>query len=127
VKIGAGVSVDSQPPWLQAFFERRLGKRNNYRLRLQLPYKMSALRDSVLIPSIKCSVCNADVEISLMGDHICARKQEGEISRCQLKSGCNTKRNIELSLSDFPLHSHSLPRQQLPRTDAGSASRLFRH
>lgn len=34
------------------------------------------MRES-LFPAIKCSMCNADVEIAQLGDHICAAEKEG--------------------------------------------------
>lgn len=36
------------------------------------------MRES-FFPAIKCSMCNADVEISQMGDHICAGESEGTL------------------------------------------------
>jgi hypothetical protein len=41
-----------------------------------------------LLPTIKCSSCNMDVEISAMGEHVCANVSKCEFSRCRfLASG----------------------------------------
>lgn len=33
---------------------------------------MAATRESAFLPTIKCSQCGAQVEISMMGEHICS-------------------------------------------------------
>ncbi|KAF8545467.1 hypothetical protein BDD12DRAFT_9458 [Trichophaea hybrida] len=37
------------------------------------------INENMLLPSIKCSVCNAEVEISLMGDHVCGSTLKGPV------------------------------------------------
>lgn len=49
---------------------------------------LGAGRPSSLLPSIKCSNCNVDIEISRMADHVCDDAQDGLsrdwIPRCQI-------------------------------------------
>jgi len=45
---------------------------------------MAGARES-LFSTIKCSLCNADVEISLMGDHVCLSAKEGNTEPSQRK------------------------------------------
>jgi hypothetical protein len=35
-------------------------------------------RESRFIPTVKCSTCGLQVEISLMGEHVCAGSQDAE-------------------------------------------------
>lgn len=33
----------------------------------------ASARSSVFLPTVKCSNCNAKIEISLMGEHVCSQ------------------------------------------------------
>lgn len=45
-----------------------------------------ARMSTAFLPTIKCSDCNAEIEISAMGDHVCARGEEQVISDACVKS-----------------------------------------
>lgn len=49
---------------------------------------MAMPRESAFLPTIKCSSCGGDVQISMMGEHICA-------------SGGNAERTDELDLTTY--------------------------
>lgn len=42
---------------------------------------MAATRESAFLPTIKCSQCGAQVEISMMGEHICS----GPSAECEYR------------------------------------------
>ena len=45
---------------------------------------MGPIRSSSCLPTIKCSDCNAEIEISRIGDHVCA---EGQLAPINLNAG----------------------------------------
>ena len=35
-------------------------------------------RESTFLPTIKCSMCHEDIQIALMGEHVCGKSQDGK-------------------------------------------------
>jgi hypothetical protein len=44
-----------------------------------MAYNMADTRMSSFLPTIKCSMCAREIEISMMGDHVCAPAAEREL------------------------------------------------
>ena len=83
----------------------------------------ATMRSSSFLPSIKCSSCGIDIEISMMGDHVCA--QRSLVSQTRQKNSNNYFASINGSSSN----SSSITRPGRvppPRIDASAASMTFR-
>lgn len=86
-------------------------------------------RDSTLLPTIKCSTCGGQIEISLMGDHVCSGtdSQEGKSPRRLLDSeSLFSDEFIDLFTQDKPLpyryERSRRPERVPPKVDTNAAS-----
>lgn len=43
-----------------------------------------------ILPSIRCSDCGVDVELSMMGEHVCSKQSERKVPRLRLGPHTNT-------------------------------------
>lgn len=71
--------------------------------------------------SIKCSMCAQDIDISMMGDHVCAIKQEPTPPPETNRSFKNNSSGLESNKAPGLLK----PRVPLARVDTAAANRLF--
>ncbi|KAI5793111.1 hypothetical protein EDC01DRAFT_85297 [Geopyxis carbonaria] len=73
---------------------------------------MTGTRESFLLPAIKCSICNADVAISEMGDHVCAPAEE-------------EKASLKGNASRWKTAVRSIKPLKIPQPGTGISSRSF--
>jgi hypothetical protein len=78
-----------------------------------------------LLPSIRCSDCGVDVELSMMGEHVCSRQSECKVPRLTLGPHTNTRMEVapfpQLSIAQVP--SKSSPETAFGRPFASKAAR----
>ncbi|KAL3422792.1 LIM1 domain-containing protein [Phlyctema vagabunda] len=81
-------------------------------------------RESSFMPTIKCSMCAADIEISMMGDHVCGGPAPSQPTPPPDASTTFDR----MPYNKRPIQSSSLlkpGRQAPPKVDTGAANRPF--
>ena len=78
-----------------------------------------------ILPSIRCSDCGVDVELSMMGEHVCSKQSECKVPRLTLGPHTNTGMKVapfpQLSIAQVP--SKSSPETAFDRPFASKAAR----
>jgi hypothetical protein len=78
-----------------------------------------------ILPSIRCSDCGVDVELSMMGEHVCSKQSECKAPRLKLGPHTNTRMTVapfpQLNTAQVP--SKSSPEAAFNRPFASKAAR----
>jgi len=78
-----------------------------------------------ILPSIRCSDCGVDVELSMMGEHVCSKQSECKVPRLTFGPHTNTGMKVapfpQLSIAQVP--SKSSPETVFDRPFASKATR----
>ncbi|KAH8808029.1 hypothetical protein F5884DRAFT_857585 [Xylogone sp. PMI_703] len=91
---------------------------------------MAGYRESTFLPTIKCSTCLIEIEISQMGDHVCQKPAPASASGPMMPSGEATPPPEAATSYDGPQNTRSgldtKPARNLPpRVDTMAANRPF--
>ncbi|CAD6440447.1 1d6e5f77-8c1c-4b14-be2a-0f7363d5ab61 [Sclerotinia trifoliorum] len=83
------------------------------------------VRSSSVLPTIKCSSCARDIEIAMMGEHICSGPAPAEEPTPPLELNTTLDRMPYNQQSSNGVNSSKSGRTMLPRVDTSAANRTF--